>query len=147
MGWLTLILLAAIVFVALALLRVDRRLWSMLGAALMLGAAGASAVLSIRPALAQTNASIMQCEIPVTDPARAGSYIAADGRVVPARTPGAFPAPARNFKAQDVKRALNGGTLPGTDPQASRAYTNYIRRLQRGTSGFTCFASLQMPRG
>lgn len=115
--------------------------------ALMLGAASAAAIVSIRPALAQSNASVMQCEIPVTDPGRAGSYIAPDGRVVPARTPGAFPAPGRNFKAQDVKRALNGGTLPGTDPQASRAYTNYIRRLQRGTSGFTCFASLQMPRG
>jgi hypothetical protein len=24
---------------------------------------------------------------------------------------------------------------------------NYIRRLQRGQGGFTCFASLQMPRG
>jgi len=115
--------------------------------ALMLGAASAAAIVSIRPALAQTNASIMQCEIPVTDPARAGSYIASDGTVVPARTRGAFPAPGRNFKAPDVKKALNGGTLPGTTPEASRAYTNYIRRLQRGTSGFTCFASLQMPRG
>jgi hypothetical protein len=37
--------------------------------------------------------------------------------------------------------------LPGTDADSSRAYTNYIRRLQSGTSGFTCFASLQMPRG
>jgi len=41
----------------------------------------------------------------------------------------------------------NGSTLPGTDSQRSRAYVNYIRRLQRGQGGFTCFASLQMPRG
>lgn len=115
--------------------------------ALMLGAAGASAIVSIRPALAQTSASVMHCEIPVPDPARAGNYVAADGTLVPAGTPGAYPPAGTPFKAEDVKQALAGGTLPGTDPERSRAYTNYIRRLQQGTSGFTCFASLQMPRG
>ncbi len=115
--------------------------------ALMLGAAGASAIVSIRPALAQTSASVMNCEIPVPDPGRAGNFIAADGSLVPSGTPGAYPPPGVSFKAEDVKRALAGGTLPGTDYERSRAYTNYIRRLQSGTSGFTCFASLQMPRG
>lgn len=115
--------------------------------ALMLGAASASAIVSIRPALAQTSASVMHCEIPVPDPGRAGNYIAADGTLVPAGTPGAYAPPGMAFKAEDVKRALAGGTLPGTDYESSRAYTNYIRRLQSGTSGFTCFASLQMPRG
>ena len=115
--------------------------------ALMLGAAATSAIVSIRPALAQTSASVTNCEIPVPDPGRAGNYIAADGSLVPAGTPGAFPPPGTSYKAQDVKRALSGGTLPGTDYERSRAYTNYIRRLQSGTSGFTCFASLQMPRG
>ena len=115
--------------------------------ALMLGAASASAIVSIRPALAQTSASVMQCEIPVPDPGRAGSYIAPDGKLVPAGTQGAFPPPGVAYKADDVKRALSGGTLPGADYESSRAYTNYIRRLQSGTSGFTCFASLQMPRG
>jgi hypothetical protein len=115
--------------------------------ALMLGAAGVSAIVSIRPALAQTSASVMNCEIPVPDPGRAGNYIAADGTLVPAGTPGAFAPPGVAFKGDDVKRALGGGTLPGTDADSSRAYTNYIRRLQSGTSGFTCFASLQMPRG
>jgi hypothetical protein len=64
--------------------------------ALMLGAAGVAAIVSVRPALAQT----------------AGS----------------------------------GRTLPGTSYEQSQAYVNYIRRLQAGQSGFTCFASLQMPR-
>ena len=114
--------------------------------ALMLGAAGASAIVSIRPALAQTQASVMMCEIPVPDPANRASYIAEDGTLVPAGTKGAFPPAGTPFKAQDVKAALGGGTLPGTDYETSRAYTNYIRRLQAGTSGFTCFASLQMPR-
>ena len=115
--------------------------------ALVLGAVGASAVISIRPALAQTNASVLTCEIPVPDAGRAGSAIAADGTVVPAGTPGSFPAAGRVFKGEEVKRALAGGQLPGTDYDSNRAYTNYIRKLQSGTSGFTCFASLQMPRG
>ena len=116
--------------------------------ALMLGAVGASAIVSIRPALAQTNASVLTCEIPVPDAGRAGNYIAADGTLVPAGTQGAFPPAGVPFKGEDVKRALaGGGNLPGTDYAQSRAYTNYIRRLQSGTSGFTCFASLQMPRG
>ena len=114
--------------------------------ALMLGAVGVSAVVSIRPALAQTVGSVANCEIPVPDAGRAGSYIAADGSLVAPGTPGAFPGGA-TFKGEAVKSALNGGTLPGTDYERSRAYTNYIRRLQSGTSGFTCFASLQMPRG
>lgn len=115
--------------------------------ALMLGAVGTAAVLSIRPALAHTNASITQCEIPVPDPGRAGSYIARDGSVVPPGTPGAVPPASVPFKAEDVRNAMSGGRLPGTSYDQSRAYINYIRRLQSGTSGFTCFASLQMPRG
>lgn len=114
--------------------------------ALMIGAVGASAVVSIRPALAQTAGSVLHCEIPVPDTARAGSYIAADGTTVAAGTPGAF-APPGKLKGEDVKRALSGGRLPGTTTDSNRAYLNYIRRLQRGQGGFTCFASLQMPRG
>ena len=41
---------------------------------------------------------------------------------------------------------MNGRTLPGTSYDQSQAYVNYIRRLQAGQSGFTCYASLQMPR-
>jgi len=108
----------------------------------------AGMVVSIRPALAQTAGSVLNCEIPVPDPGRAGSYIDADGGVVPARTKGAFPPSTRAFKGEEVKRALaSGSTLPGTDSDRSRAYVKYIRRLQRGQGGFTCFASLQMPRG
>ena len=114
--------------------------------ALMLGAVGVSAVVSIRPALAQTAASVMTCEIPVPDAGRAGNYIAADGALVAPGTQGAFPPAAAPFKGEAVKAALNGRQLPGTQYEQSKAYTNYIRRLQSGTSGFTCFASLQMPR-
>jgi len=114
--------------------------------ALMIGAGAGAAVLSIRPALAQTAGSVLACEIPVPDPGRAGSFIAPDGSTVPAGTQGAFAPPGRAFKGEEVKRALAGSQLPGTSMESNRAYVNYIRRLQRGQGGFTCFASLQMPR-
>ncbi len=116
--------------------------------ALMLGAAGVSAVVTIRPALAQTSASVMHCSIPVPDTGRAGNYIAPDGSLVPAGTPGAFPAaggPVSRPRTSSVRSP--GARFRAPITSAARAYTNYIRRLQSGTSGFTCFASLQMPRG
>lgn len=115
---------------------------------LQLGALSASAVITIRPALAQSAASVLNCEIPVPDPARSGRWIAADGTLVDPATPGAFAPPPRALRGEEIRSVMvSGGSYPGTDPQASQAYTNYIRRLQQGTSGFTCYASLQMPRG
>ena len=111
----------------------------------MLGAVSVSTVLTIRPALAQTTASVIKCTIPVPDPARSGQYIAADGTLVAPGTPGAFAPAGRSFTGQEVKNALAGRALPGTSFTQSQAYLNYIRRLQYGQSGFTCFASLQMP--
>lgn len=113
--------------------------------ALMLGGAAASTVLTIKPALAQTAGSVLNCQIPVPDPARSGQYVAPDGKLVAPGTPGAFRPAMRPFSGEEVKRALRGGTLPGTGYSQSQAYLNYIRRLQAGQSGFTCFASLQMP--
>lgn len=115
--------------------------------ALMLGAVGASAIVSIRPALAATAVSIVHCSIPVPDPSRRAGWIAADGSVVNSGTAGAFAPPTRPLKGQDVKQALAGGNLPGVEYERSQAYMNYVRNLHSGTSGFTCFASLQMPRG
>ena len=114
--------------------------------ALKFGAVGATAVVSIRPALAQAVGSVATCEIPVPASTRAGSYIAADGSLVAPGTPGAFPPAPSPFNGEAVKSALSGGQLPGTTYEQSRAYVNYIRRLQSGQSGFTCFASIQMPR-
>ena len=113
---------------------------------LMGGAVAASAIVSIRPALASTAASVLNCSIPVPDPGRGSAYVAPDGRVVPPGTQGAFPGGGRAFTGEQVKQALRGGRLPGTGYEQNQAYLNYIRRLQSGTSGFTCYASLQMPR-
>ncbi|KEZ20034.1 hypothetical protein CP98_01238 [Sphingobium yanoikuyae] len=113
---------------------------------LMGGAVAASAIVSIRPALANTAASVLNCTIPVPDPSRSGNYIAPNGQMVPAATPGAYPASGRTYTGEQVKQALRGRPLPGTSYEQNQAYLNYIRRLQSGQSGFTCFASLQMPR-
>ena len=113
---------------------------------LALGAAGMSAALTIRPAFAQTAVSVMNCQIPVPGPGGAGQYIDASGKLVPAGTKGAFPGSARPFTGEEVKKAFQGRSLPGTTYDQSQAYLQYIRRLQAGQSGFTCFASIQMPR-
>jgi hypothetical protein len=116
-------------------------------AVLALGAVAASTVVTVRPAFAQAAGSVMNCEIPVPPPEKAGSYIAADGSLAPPGTAGAFPPAPRPLTGEEVKRLINHGPTPaGMAPDQAQAYVNYIRRLQAGTSGFTCFASLQMPR-
>ncbi len=110
--------------------------------ALMLGAVGAATVVSVRPALAQAAGSVLNCEIPMPS----GSNIDAYGKVVPADTPGSFPTMGQKYTGEEVKRALRGNSLPGASYDQSQAYVQYIRRLQNGQSGFTCYASLQMPR-
>ena len=115
-------------------------------AALTLGAAGVAAAVTVRPAFAATAASVLNCEIPVPDAARARNYIALDGTLVPPGTQGAFPGAGRAFKGEEVRQALQGRSLPGTTYEQGRAYLNYIRRLRAGQSGFTCYASIQMPR-
>ncbi len=113
---------------------------------LALGAVGVSAALTIRPAFAQTAVSVMNCQIPVPGPTGAGKYIDTAGKLVPPGTKGAFPGSPRPFTGEEVKRAFRGQTLPGTTYNQSQAYLQYIRRLQAGQSGFTCFASITMPR-
>ena len=114
---------------------------------LALGAAAASTVVTIRPALAQTAGSVLTCEIPVPGPQAGGQYIAADGTLVAPGTPGSFAPAARPITGEEAKALLQRGmTPPGMDSQSAQAYANYIRRLQSGMSGFTCYASLQMPR-
>ncbi len=114
--------------------------------ALMLGAVAASAVVSVRPALAQTAGSVLNCQIPVAGPHGSGMNIDVSGNLVAPDTPGSFPHTGMKYTGQQVKNALNGGTLPGTTYEQNQAYLNYVRKLQAGQSGFTCYASIQMPR-
>jgi len=116
-------------------------------AILVIGAAAASTVVTVRPALAQTVGSVLNCEIPIPQPAAGGSYISPQGELVAPGTPGAAPPLGRPLRGEEVKNLLRSGTTPaGVDPTSAQAYANYIRRLQAGMSGFTCYASLQMPR-
>lgn len=112
---------------------------------LIMGAVATSAVVTVRPAIAQTSGSVLNCDIPVAGSHGYGRNIASDGSLVDPETDGSFYG-GRVYKARDVQRALRGGTLPGTSYEQSRAYVNYIRRLRYGQSGFTCFASLQYRR-
>lgn len=112
---------------------------------LLIGAVATSAVVSIRPALAQTAGSVLNCQIPVPERGK-GMYIDPTGKLVAPDTPGAFPPSPRDFTGEEVRKALQGSNLPGTTREQSQAYLNYIRKLQNGQSGFTCYASLQMPR-
>ena len=113
----------------------------------VIGAAAASTVITVRPALALTAGSVMTCEIPIPQPAAGGSYLSPQGELVAPGTPGAAPPLGRPLRGEEVKNLLRSGTTPaGVDPTSAQAYANYIRRLQAGMSGFTCYASLQMPR-
>jgi hypothetical protein len=83
----------------------------------------------------------------VPSPQAGGQYISADGSLVAPGTPGSYAPAARPITGEEAKALLqNGRTPPGMDSEAAQAYANYIRRLQSGMSGFTCYASLQMPR-
>lgn len=112
---------------------------------LMLGAVAASSVVTIRPALASTAGSVLNCKIPIPDPGHAGEYIAQDGHLVAPGTQGAVRPAPRPVTGDVARKMINGLSPPGFDPSSRQAYVNYIRRLQQGTSGFTCYASLQMP--
>jgi hypothetical protein len=112
---------------------------------LRMGAVTGAMVLTIRPGIAQAATSVLACQIPVPDPARSGQAVAPDGTMVPKGTQGAF-AGGRSFTGEQVRTGLRGGNLPGTSYEESQAYLNYVRRLQHGRSGFTCYASLMMPR-
>lgn len=112
---------------------------------LMMGAVAASTVIAVRPAMAQSAGSVLNCSIPIPGPHGTGQNIAADGKLVPKGTEGSFSPYGRKYSGEEVKRALQGRNLPGLGYEETRAYTNYVKRLQAGQSGFTCYASLQMP--
>ena len=113
---------------------------------LLIGAVATSAVVSIRPALAQAAGSVLNCQIPVPERGN-GKFIDAAGKLVAPDTPGAFPPSARVISPEKrCARHCRAAICRDTSREQSRAYLNYIRRLQNGQSGFTCYASLQMPR-
>src|SRR5687768_11477170 len=89
---------------------------------LALGAVAASTVVTIRPAFAQTAVSALTCSIPIPahEAAVGGNkYIAPDGSMVPAGTPGAFQGMPRLMTGEEAKALLRDGRPPaGVDSQA-----------------------------
>lgn len=103
--------------------------------ALILGAAATSAVLSVRPAMAQTATSVLNCQITVPTSQDGVVYVDQYGNIVDEHAPGATVLPPKTFSGQDI--------LEGKDRYGPRAYRDLIHRLQPGQSGFTCYASIQ----
>src|ERR1700749_3102069 len=71
---------------------------------LMLGAVAASSVVTIRPALASTAASVLNCKIPIPDPPNSGKYITQDGRLVAPGAQGAFQPAPRPVTGDEAKK-------------------------------------------
>ncbi|WP_438726142.1 hypothetical protein ACR9YC_08105 [Parasphingorhabdus sp. DH2-15] len=103
--------------------------------ALILGAAATSAVVSVRPAMAQTAYSVLTCQITVPSPQDGPVYIDQYGNIVDQTAPGATVLPPRTFTGQEI--------LEGRHQRGPRAYRDLIGKLQPGQSGFTCYASIQ----
>ena len=112
-------------------------------AVLRLGAIAIPAVVTLKPAFAAAS-SVMNCEIPMD------RWVDAFGNVQAAGTENAFAPPSRPYLGEEI-RTLSMPSINTTDgqslsPQAFNAHVEYIKKLQRGTPGFTCFASIAARR-
>ena len=123
---------------------------------LRLGAIAIPAVATMSPAFAQsqTKVSLLTCSIPVPDTANVSKWIKSDGTLVASKTTGSFPPPASAYTGESILtltrptnmryygnvKDLQNNTYVSSN--AFNAHVEYIKRLTRGTSGFSCFASV-----
>lgn len=112
-------------------------------AVLRLGAVAVPAVVTLKPAFAAAT-SVMNCQIPVDN------WVDAFGNVKAAGSADAFPPPVRPYLGEEI-RTLSAPSISTADgqpltQQAFNAHVEYIKKLQRGTPGFTCFASIAARR-
>lgn len=110
---------------------------------LRLGAVAVPAVVTLKPAFA-ANTSIMNCEIPVD------KWVDPYGQVQPAASQGAYAPPSRPYLGEEIS-TMSRPNITTTDgqplsPEAFNAHVEYIKKMQRGTPGFTCFASIAARR-
>jgi len=108
-------------------------------AVLRLGAIAVPAVVTLKPAFAAAT-SVMNCQIPMND------WVDAYGNPTTAGAENAFAPPSRPYLGEEIRtmtvpsmRLADGS--PMTE-QAFNAHVEYIKKLQGGTAGFTCFASI-----
>ena len=72
--------------------------------------------------------------------------IDASGNVKAANASGAYPPPSRAYKGEEILK-LQRPNIKMTNNQtltqsAFNAHVEYIKKMQRGTAGFTCWASI-----
>jgi hypothetical protein len=99
---------------------------------LRLGAIAVPAVVTLKPAFA-ANSSVMNCEIPID------KWVDQFGNVQTANAQNAFAPPSRPYTGEEI-RTLDKPA--GVSQDAFNAHVEYIKKMQRGTPGFTCFASI-----
>lgn len=118
-------------------------------AILRLGAVAAPAMLMVKPAMAQTAASVLACEIPLTVP------VNKDGKPVDPTTIRErdiqrgkvfMPPSSGKYFGQEIRDYYNNGSVPNPNPDAFKAHLKYIKNLQMGDQGYTCFVSIQQTR-
>jgi hypothetical protein len=112
-------------------------------AVLRLGAVAIPAVVTLKPAFAAAP-SVMNCEIPVD------KWVDAYGNPTTAGAEDAFAPPSRPYLGDEV-RSMSPPSISLADgnpmsQQAFNAHVEYIKNMQRGTPGFTCFASIAARR-
>lgn len=123
---------------------------------LRLGAIAIPAVATMSPAFASgsTKVSLLNCQIPVPNSANQSKWIKADGTLVASKTSGSFPPPSGQYTGQQILtltrptnmryygnvKDLQNNTY--VSQNAFNAHVEYIKKLTRGTTGFSCFASV-----
>lgn len=103
-------------------------------ALLKLGAVAVPAAVTVKPAFAAAAASAMMCTIPIPN------NIDSTGTVQPGPGPNTYaPPPHGSYTGEEVRTQQPNQFVT---PQQFDAHLQYIRRLSRGTPGYTCFASV-----
>lgn len=101
-------------------------------AVLRLGALAVPAVVTLKPAYAAVT-SVMTCQIPIT------KWVDAQGNVKAANSSGAFAPPSQPYTGEQILKLQKPSNV---SRNAFNAHVEHIKKMQRGTAGFTCWASI-----
>lgn len=112
---------------------------------LKLGALAVPAVVTLKPAMAQAQASLAMCRIPIETAVDANGKPISPSSMTGKHAEGAFLPPSKGYYyGQELIDYQQSGILPndvGTE-QAFEAHIKYIKSLRPGDNGFTCLTSL-----
>ena len=112
-------------------------------AVLRLGAIAVPAVVTLKPAFAAST-SVMNCQIPMD------KWVDAYGNPTTAGAQNSFAPPARPYLGEEILTnsppSINLADGNPLTEQAFNAHVEYIKKMQHGSAGFTCFASIAARR-